>query len=129
LAPGQGLLDAIGADGDLSRFAEALQCTGLDDDVLGGGARTVLAPTNQAFEDAGLDPCDDVDATEPILLLHLVSVDLDAQGIFGADTLQTLGGRVDVNRTSQEIGANGAQITASEQAGDGWVHTIDAIIS
>ena len=54
---------------------------------------------------------------------------IDDQAVFGADTLQTLGGRVDVNRTSQEIGPNAAQIIASEQAGDGWLHTIDAIIS
>jgi uncharacterized surface protein with fasciclin (FAS1) repeats len=127
--PGQGLLDELRADEDLSTFAGALECTGLDEDVLAGAARTVLAPTNDVFTTAGLDPCADVDATEPILLLHLVSIDLDDQAVFGADTLQTLGGQVDVNRTSQEIGPNGAQITASTQAGDGWVHTIDQIIS
>lgn len=129
IPPGQPLLDAIDDNSDLSTFSDALACTGLDADVRSGQAQTVLAPTNDAFTAADIDePCDDPNATEPILLLHLVSVDLSAQEVFGADELQTLGGRVAVNRTTQEIGSDQAQITDSEQIGSTWLHTLDGII-
>ena len=88
----------------------------------------MLAPDDQAWETAGIDPCDDPDASRAIILLHLVSVDLNAQQVFGADQLQTLGGAVPVNRTRQRIGSGNAAILDTEQAGDGYVHTLDKII-
>ena len=127
--PGRPLLAEIAANSDLETFADALACTKLDADVLSGKARTVLAPDDAAFTAAGInDPCADPNAIAPILMLHLVSVDLDAQDLFGANELQTLGGPVPVNRTSQTIGSLGAKVTDSVQAGDGYVHTLDKII-
>jgi uncharacterized surface protein with fasciclin (FAS1) repeats len=131
LPPGQGLLDEIRANPDLSTFADALSCTGLDDDVLTGAARTVLAPDNDAFVDTPFaDPCDDPDATEPILLFQLVSIDLTAQEIFSSTTLQTLGGDpVPVDRAAQTIGTGGTKIVEADiQAGDGYIQVVDSII-
>jgi uncharacterized surface protein with fasciclin (FAS1) repeats len=126
---GQALLDEIRANPDLSTFSDALACTGLDDDVLEGAALTVLAPRNDAFEDIG-DPCADPDATEPILLLHLVSVDLTYQQIFGAAELQTLGERVLVSPNTQTIGSGGSKIVDRDiPAGPGIIQVLDRIIT
>jgi uncharacterized surface protein with fasciclin (FAS1) repeats len=122
------VLDAIRADAELSTFADALACTGLDQDVLEGDALTVLAPANEAFADVG-DPCGDPDAIESILLLHLVSVDLTYQQIFAASELQTLGELVTVSPNTQTIGSNESRIIERDvRAGDGILHVLDKVI-
>ena len=89
---------------------------------------TVLAPPNDAFADLG-DPCDAPDATEPILLLHLVSIDLTYQQIFSADELQTLGELVPVSPNTQTIGSGSTRIvTRDVPAGPGFIQVLDSII-
>ncbi len=92
----------------------------------------MLAPDNDAFVDTPFeDPCDDPDATGPILLFQFVSIDLTAQEIFSSTSLRTLGSTdpVSVDRAAQTIGSNATRIIEPDiQAGDGYLQIVDGII-
>ncbi len=48
------IMDQLRADPDFSTFTEALELTGMDEFINRSGLWTVIAPTNQAFIDAGV---------------------------------------------------------------------------
>lgn len=48
------IMDQLKADPDFSTFAEALELAGIDEFINRSGLWTVIAPTNQAFIDAGI---------------------------------------------------------------------------
>jgi uncharacterized surface protein with fasciclin (FAS1) repeats len=127
---GQSIWDGIANNDDLSILQAALECTGLDEDIKTGAIATVLSPPNAAFEAAGLDdPCASLTVTEPILLLHLISVDMTAEDIFGSPKLQTEGAELDVDGPAQTIGTNGTQIIVRNVRGvGGFLQVIDRIV-
>ena len=131
--PGSRCSTRSGPNPDLATFADALACTSLDDDVLTGAARTVLAPTNEAFEASPFaDPCANPDATEPVLLLHLVSVDLtfaaDLQRRRAADARRPRPGRPRTRRRSGPAPVHD-HVERDIRAGDGILQVVDGIIA
>ena len=127
---GQSIWDGIANNDDLSILQAALECTGLDEDIKTGAVATVLSPPNAAFEDADLaEPCASLTVTEPILLLHLISVDMTAEDIFASPTLQTEGAELAVDAQAQTIGSNQAEIVVRNVRGTGgFLQVVDRIV-
>lgn len=79
----------------LSKFAAALQTTGLDV-TLAGGTYTVFAPPDDAFTSLGERSdyvAGNISSLRALLQLHIVSGDVPPTGLANGDTLTTLSGR------------------------------------
>ena len=131
--PGANVLQIIQGNDDFSEFARGLDCTGLESVLGEEGPLTVLAPSNQAFDEFRLatgmaDICETPDQLEPILLFHIIDTDLTADQIEGEDELITRGGEVTVNDDGT-IGSTSAAIVVPDvQGANGLIQAVDAVI-
>ena len=127
------IVDLAIATPALSTLVTAVVNADLVETLSGPGPFTVFAPTNEAFENAGVDPDNiDVETLTAVLLDHVVaaeytSKDLLQLDIFGSE-LQALGGlELDFNARRRQV--NGIRLVIRDiVASNGVVFVIDDIL-
>lgn len=106
-------------------------------DAVGGlDSLTVFAPTNKAFEDAGVDLAfakANVEAVSSILSYHVVASEVFAGAVEAPATVSVttvLGEDVEVSITADGVTVGGVDVVAGDVlAAEGVVHVIDAVLS
>ena len=116
MAADQSILQALQSNPDFSTFADAVQRAGLDMTLEQEGPFTVLAPTNQAFEQAGIDLASlDQQALTSLVRNHIIS------GMVSADQLSTLAGVVTLLGNELAVTPAGGQPVAGAEQPEGEV--------
>lgn len=117
----------------LSTLNSALVATGLDQSVLNsdGSGITLVAPINSAFD--SVDPkYFDIEWTDylaAILLYHVVDGEPPGSPIQNATMPTFLSGQsVVFDQADSSITINGNAVTATEEASNGIMHTIDSVL-
>jgi uncharacterized surface protein with fasciclin (FAS1) repeats len=134
-ASGETVVDAMVADGRFTSLVEALEATGLDAVLAGGGPYTVFAPTDAAFAALPAGAFDQL-LNDPsgqltdILRYHVVPGDVPAEDISnGMEAATAQGKTVRFEVQGNTIKINGANlVTRDIQTENGVVHVIDAVI-
>jgi uncharacterized surface protein with fasciclin (FAS1) repeats len=122
---------AVAADG-FDTLVAAVAEAGLVDALDGNRQLTVFAPTDAAFEAAGITPDNVGDVDDEFLLntltYHVVPGRRRARSIVNTAGVPTLNGaRVDVDGTS--LNGDQADIVATDiEASNGFVHVIDGVL-
>jgi uncharacterized surface protein with fasciclin (FAS1) repeats len=100
----------------------------------GGGPITVLAPTNAAFQAAGLDAdqlCESPETALSTANVHMIATDITREQMATIDALPTEGGDVPVNHDgttkigSDHAGFVGAQATTA----NGFLNVMDKVVT
>ena len=120
---------AVAADG-FDVLVAAVREAGLVDTLSGNRQLTVFAPTDEAFEAAGItaDNVDEVDGLADVLTYHVVPGRRKANSIVNADEVPTLNGaKVDVDGT--DLNGDQADIVDTNiEASNGFIHVIDGVL-
>ena len=120
---------AVAADG-FDVLVAAVRETGLVDTLSGNRQLTVFAPTDEAFEAAGItaDNVDEVDGLGDVLTYHVVPGRRKAASIVDADSVPTLNGaKIDVDGT--DLNGDQADIVDTNiEASNGFIHVIDGVL-
>jgi transforming growth factor-beta-induced protein len=114
---------------NFSMLVEALRTAGLVDDLLGAGPFTVFAPTNDAFEAAGITSLEGMTAEDlqPILMYHVVSGEVMAADLTEGAVNTLAEEDFYVSLTDDGVFINGmSEVVTTDVAGsNGVVHVID----
>lgn len=129
------ITDVVVNGSDFSILEAALIRAGLDDD-LRGGTLTVFAPTDAAFQAAGLTAAainqTDVATLQAILQYHVVTGRQSAGSLPTAvnTAVETLGGEdIYVTKNASGVSVNGAVVTSADvSASNGVIHVIDKVL-
>ena len=118
----------IVADGDFAMFNQAVTTANMGQ-ALEATDITVLAPSDQAMRDV---PNIDAILVDPslssqLVQAHLVNGSLDADAIFAQPSIN--GHPVDAASRTIAGDFGPVSISASDQASNGWVHTITRVLS
>ena len=122
---------AVAADG-FDVLVAAVKEAGLVDALSGNRQLTVFAPTDEAFNAAGIT-VDNVDEVDDEFLLnvltyHVVPGRRDAESITGSSKVPTLNGAL-VNVDGTDLNGDQADIVATNiEASNGIVHVIDGVL-
>jgi uncharacterized surface protein with fasciclin (FAS1) repeats len=122
---------AVAADG-FDVLVAAVQEAGLVDTLSGNRQLTVFAPTDRAFNDAGItvDNVDEVDDEFlfDVLTYHVTPGRRDAESVTTSDELPTLNGAlIDVDGT--DLNGNQADIVDTNiDASNGIIHVINGVL-
>ncbi|TKX41052.1 MULTISPECIES: fasciclin domain-containing protein [unclassified Halorubrum] len=127
---GETIVDvAVAADG-FDVFVAAVQEAGLVDTLSGNRQLTAFAPTDEAFNAAGItvDNVGDVDGLGDVLTYHVVPGRRKANSIVNASQVPTLNGaKVDVDGT--DLNGDQADIVDTDiEASNGIIHVIDGVL-
>jgi len=129
--PPMSLLDIAQGDPNLSLLVEAAVHAGLDDELDAPGSMTLFAPSNTAFEAAGLDSktiaAYDAAALADVLLYHVVDGSVDSASVPDrADSLATWTLFFD---TTKGVMVNDATVTMPDvMADNGIAHVVDTVL-
>lgn len=131
------IVDIAAGNPDFSTLVELVTAAGLGETLAGEGPFTVFAPTNSAF--AALDPAtvealkaDPQGALTEVLKLHVISGKVDAAAATAAagTCVETLGGKVKVEKSGDSLTIGGAPIVTTDIMGsNGIIHVIDGVIT
>ena len=114
-----------------------MKAAGLAETLSGDGPFTVFAPTNEAFSKVPADTlqqlqADPTGALADVLKLHVVSgkvLAADAMKLDG-QCVDTLGGKVKIAKSGDDLTIGGATITQTDLEGsNGVIHVIDGVIT
>ena len=120
---------AVAADG-FDVLVAAVREAGLVDTLSGNRQLTVFAPTDEAFEAAGItaDNVDEVDGLGDVLTYHVVPGRRKAASIVDADSVPTLNdAKIDVDGTDLN-GDQADSIDTNIEASNGFIHVIDGVL-
>ncbi|MEZ3163709.1 fasciclin domain-containing protein [Halorubrum sp. RMP-47] len=130
--PSQGdtIVDVAVATDGFDVLVAAVKEAGLVDTLSGNRQLTVFAPTDRAFEAAGItaDNVAEVDGLGDVLTYHVVPGRRKAASIVNADSLPTLNGaKIDVDGT--DLNSDQADIVDTNiEASNGFIHVIDGVL-
>lgn len=131
------IVDIAVSNPDFSTLVDLVTQAGLAETLSGDGPFTVFAPTNDAF--AALDPAtvsaltaDPEGALADVLKLHVISGEVLAEDAVGAvgTCVDTLGGKVKVEKSGEDLTIGGAKIVDTDIMGsNGVIHVLDGVIT
>jgi uncharacterized surface protein with fasciclin (FAS1) repeats len=127
--------DLNATTGEFTTFLAAVDAAGIEEDLSGDGQRTILAPTDRAFDRLNLNPgnVEDVVGAELLreILLHpVVSGRRNATSLGAQSTIHTVGGAtLEATRTDEGVMVEDARITVPDvTARHGLVQGVDRIL-
>eukprot|EP00970_Alexandrium_tamarense_P008704 scaffold1665_cov270-Alexandrium_tamarense.AAC.2 len=132
-AQDQTVVDIAVGNPDFSTLVAAVTAADLVETLSGEGPFTVLAPTNEAFDNLPEGTLDallaDIPALTEILMLHVISGTVLAEDVTSGP-VETLGGEVEaVVSADGVVSFNGASVTAADiMASNGVIHVLDSVI-
>jgi len=116
-------------------LAAALQAADLDDDLVGSGPFTVFAPTDEAFQAAGITASNvaAVEDLEEILLYHVISGNVPSTALSTGSQTTLLGQSITIDANNLTItDAQGGTVNISNpfdvEATNGILHTINGVL-
>ena len=133
------VLDLALSDGQFSTLVAAVEAAGLADTLSGEGPFTVLAPTNQAFDNAfealGITAEEllaDTETLTAILTYHVLPQEANSQLVATLDgeSVETVNGQsVDISVQDGQIMVNEATVVSADlEADNGVVHVINGVL-
>jgi transforming growth factor-beta-induced protein len=132
-AQDQTVVDIAVGNPDFSTLVAAVTAADLVETLSGEGPFTVLAPTNEAFDNLPEGTLDallaDIPALTEILMLHVISGTVLAEDVTSGP-VETLGGEVEaVVSADGVVSFNGASVTTADiMASNGVIHVLDSVI-
>ena len=134
----QTVWDVASEEPELSHWLDAARAAGLESVLAGPGPITVLAPTNDAFEDwqtaQGDGKFDAGRADEGVLGAiverHVLDGRVSGEQIFRRRTLDTWAGPVTIEITTDRATVGGAMISSINlEASNGIIHIIESMVT
>lgn len=139
VASGANIDQLISARPELSIFKAALERTRLNQFTQGGGPFTVFAPTNEAFIASGISTAADLALVDSNLLVQIMTYHIQAGARSFTEiplgpnaTMSTQGGFLQYAArylTTGKAYINGAEITSTNAAGNGFLYTINRVLA
>ncbi len=127
--PSSVLLDEIKSNADLSKFAELLASTGLDEELAASKTFTVWAPTNSAFENMEADLPESDSLLTQFLLNHISYEKVNYDGISEEFRHKMANGKYMVlNTTSRTIDGVTLEDEEDNVAKNGVLHIIPEVL-
>jgi len=131
------IVDVAAGNPDFSTLVELVTAAGLGETLSGTGPFTVFAPTNEAFAAVPADTlaalaADPTGALTDVLKLHVISGKVDAAAATSAagTCVETLGGKVKVEKVGEELTIGGVPIVATDvPASNGVIHVLGGVIT
>ena len=136
-ASDQTVVDIAANNPDFSTLVSLVTAAGLADTLSGAGPFTIMAPTNEAFAKvpaatlAALQ-ADPKGALTDVLKLHVISGKVDSAAATAAagTCVETLGGKVKIEKVGDNLTFGGATITKTDIKGsNGTIHVIDGVVT
>jgi transforming growth factor-beta-induced protein len=133
----QTIVDIASGNKDFSTLVSLVTSAGLAETLSGAGPFTVMAPTNEAFAKvpaatlASLQ-ADPKGALTDVLKLHVISGNVDAAAATAAagTCVDTLGGKVKIEKVGDNLTFGGATIVKTDIKGsNGTIHVIDGVVT
>ena len=133
----QNIVEVASGTGSHDALVAALSHVDLDITLSGDGPFTVFAPTDQAFEDAGIN-LDDFDTESEnetlrdILLYHVISgAAVDASNVTDGMTAEAANGdSLTFAVTDETVSVGEATVTTADvEASNGIIHVIDTVLT
>lgn len=123
------LIDALGADDNLTGLESVLMSAGLDEMFTGDIEYTIFAPANFALDEVDLAGLSDEQVTS-ILQAHVVEGKLTSRDLLNGETITTLAGTpLEVTIEENSIFVNGVQvISVNIPATNGVIHMLNAVL-
>lgn len=137
LKPEKNIVEVVVSNNDFSLLATAVTHAGLVQTLSGSGPFTVFAPTNEAFEAAGLNSDEAIkglpaETVRSILMYHVLGERVPAASIPEAanTAVETVAGiKAFVTRNSGGAHINGATVAQADvMASNGVIHVIDKVL-
>ncbi len=136
-ADAQNIVEIAQGNPDFSTLVSLVSEAGLAETLSGSGPFTVFAPTNEAFSKvpaATLEQlkADPKGALANVLKLHVISGKVTSEQAAKAagSCVETLGGKVKVEKVGDNLTIGGATITTTDLEGsNGVIHVIDSVIT
>ena len=122
---------------DFSTLVELVTAAKLAETLSGTGPFTVMAPTNEAFAKVPAATVDQLKADPSgaltdVLKLHVISGKVDSKAL-AADAgtcVETLGGKVKVEKSGDDLTFGGATVEKIDIEGsNGIIHAIDGVVT
>jgi uncharacterized surface protein with fasciclin (FAS1) repeats len=131
------IVDIAAGNPDFSTLVSLVTAAGLAETLSGTGPYTVMAPTNEAFAAVPADTlaqlqADPTGALADVLKLHVISgaVDSAAAAEAAGTCVETLGGKVKIEKVGEDLTFGGAKITQVDIEGsNGIIHVIDGVVT
>jgi len=131
------IVDVAAGNPDFATLVELVTAAGLGETLSGTGPFTVFAPTNEAFAAVPADTlaalaADPTGALTDVLKLHVISGKVDAAAATSAagTCVETLGGKVKVEKVGEELTIGGVPIVATDvPASNGVIHVLGGVIT
>jgi len=128
----QDIVDVAIANG-YSRLADALTEAGLVTTLEGAGPFTVFAPTNAAFESAGVTSENNFGglsstALADVLRYHVVSGNITSSDLTTGDVATVQGSNISIDATALTVNGVSIQEPFDVTASNGVIHTIGAVL-
>lgn len=131
------IVDVAAGNPDFATLVELVTAAGLGETLAGTGPFTVFAPTNEAFAAVPADTlaaltADPTGALTDVLKLHVISGKVDAAAATAAagTCVETLGGKVKVEKVGEELTIGGVPIVATDvPASNGVIHVLGGVIT
>ena len=131
------IVDIAAGNPDFSTLVELVTAAGLGETLSGSGPFTVFAPTNEAFAAVPADTlaalqADPTGALTDVLKLHVISGEVDAEAATAAagTCVETLGGKVKVEKVGDGLTIGGVPIVSTDIKGsNGIIHVLGGVIT
>lgn len=131
--PDMTLAELVEVTERLSILHEALQETGLDEELGEEGPYTIFIPTDDAFEELSESDLDglmeDEEKLKEVLDYHIVEGELASEQLTQEETVETRGGDAEVNTSASSIQVDDANVVQFDvQASNGIAHVVDQVM-
>src|SRR5690606_994450 len=128
----ESIVDIVVRDQNFSTLEAALTKAGLVEALSADGPFTVFAPTNAAFQAAGITDLEDytVDQLREVLLYHVVNGKVNASNLQDGQEVATLNEMDFYVSLNEGVVINGATkvTTADVEATNGVIHVVDRVL-
>ncbi len=131
---GENIMESASQFAQMQYFNTLLEDAGLDEKLNGDGPYTVLAPTDEAFNELPDGVLEDLlenpDELQDILRAHISSGSFDSEALAGQDNFSTVEGTVfEIDHHERGISIDEALMVAADIiAINGVIHAIDTVL-
>lgn len=127
------LLQTVANSGSLKRLMSAIETADVAELLKGEGPFTILAPTDEAFDNVPSDTMDellsDAHRLKQVILHHVLFGDVRSDNFAEIDEAPTVEGSYITVERGDRIKLNEAYVTASDILTDnGVIHVIDSVL-
>lgn len=137
MADEETIVDIAAGNPDFSTLVSLVSAAGLAETLSGSGPFTVMAPTNDAFAKVPAETlqqlqADPTGALAEVLKLHVISGKVDSAAAMSAagTCVDTLGGKVKVEKVGEDLTFGGAKIVEVDIEGsNGVIHVLDSVVT